>query len=86
VSTHGVRARSSRNTDPIQAHEIQSPGIVRGFLFGGRVVDVRFGSKADMTPMNCDVCFTPNNGHSRVWSECRLSARSGHLDFLAFDF
>jgi hypothetical protein len=27
------------------------------------LIDVRFGSLADVTLMNCDVCFTPESGH-----------------------
>ena len=40
-----------------------SPSIVRCFLFNNRVAYVRFGSEADVTPMNCDVCFTSESGH-----------------------
>jgi hypothetical protein len=40
--------------------------------------NVRFGSKAEETPMNCDVCFTPESGQPTNELACRLSARSGH--------
>jgi len=56
----------------------QSPGIVWGFLFRDRVVDVRFGSKADMTLSHSDVCFTPGSGHSSVRRKCPLSAHIRH--------
>jgi len=35
-------------------------------------------SKADMTPSNCDVRFTPESGHSPTRSGCLLWAKSGH--------
>jgi hypothetical protein len=34
-----------------------------GLFFCDRVVDVRFESLADVTPLNCDVCFIPESGH-----------------------
>jgi hypothetical protein len=44
-------------------------GHTRSFVCGG-LDEVRFGSsnvcygsKADMAPWICDVCFTPENGH-----------------------
>jgi hypothetical protein len=40
--------------------------------------DVCFGSKAEIRPLNHDVCFTPESGHQEVWRRCPLSARSGH--------
>ena len=40
-------------------------------------VDVRFGSKADMTLLNFDVRFTPKSGHSPTRSGCLLWAISG---------
>jgi hypothetical protein len=40
--------------------------------------DVRIGSKADLAPSNCDVCFTPKSGHSSRQSECLLYAKIGH--------
>jgi len=47
-----------------------------GFLVNGRVADVRFGSKADMTLSYYDVCFTPESGHRSVNLACRLCAKS----------
>jgi hypothetical protein len=41
-------------------------------------VDVRFGSKADVTVSPLDVRFTPESGHLQCTSPCPLSARSGH--------
>jgi hypothetical protein len=35
---------------------------------------VRFGSKADMTPADCDVRFTPESGHPSTQSKCPLWA------------
>jgi hypothetical protein len=40
--------------------------------------DVRFGSKADVTPLDCDVRFAPESGHSPTRSGCPLWARSRH--------
>jgi hypothetical protein len=37
---------------------------------------VRFGSKADMTPSNCDVRFTLESGHSWTPSQCPSWAKS----------
>ena len=34
--------------------------------------DVRFGSKADVTLLNFDVCFTPKSRHSTALSRCPL--------------
>jgi len=42
-------------------------------------VDVRFGSKADVTLLNFDVRFTPESGHSSRQSECPLCAISRHM-------
>jgi hypothetical protein len=41
-------------------------------------VDVRFGSKADVTLLNFNVRFTPKSGHRRVTVGCPLCATSGH--------
>jgi hypothetical protein len=38
-------------------------------------IDVRLGSLADMTPLNSDVRFTPESGHSRLRLECPLCAK-----------
>jgi hypothetical protein len=38
--------------------------------------DVRLGSKAEMTPSDCDVRFTPNSGHPSAQSKCPLWAKS----------
>jgi hypothetical protein len=43
------------------------------------VAHVRFGSKAEVTPVNCDVCFTPESGRATAVEECPLSAGSGHF-------
>jgi len=43
---------------------------------------VRFGSLADIRPLNSDVRFTPNSGHQEDRPRCPLSANSGHLDLL----
>jgi hypothetical protein len=43
-----------------------------------RDLDVRFGSKAEVTPSDCDVRFTPESRHSSWQSECQLSAISRH--------
>ena len=42
------------------------------------MVDVRFGSKADMCGAKCHVRFTPESGHVQCNSACPLSANSGH--------
>ena len=34
--------------------------------------NVADGSEADMTPLNFDVCFTPESGHSPTRSGCLL--------------
>jgi hypothetical protein len=39
-------------------------------------LNVRFGSKADILVLKCDVCFTPKSGHCRPTVECPLSAKS----------
>ena len=39
---------------------------------------IRFGSKADVTLLNFDVCFTPESGHPSTQSKCPLCAKSGH--------
>ena len=36
------------------------------------VADVRFGSKADMAALICDVRFAPNSGHCQHSYECML--------------
>jgi hypothetical protein len=33
------------------------------FLLRGRFADVRYGSEADITPFNSDVCSSPEHGH-----------------------
>jgi hypothetical protein len=43
----------------------------------GRVLNVRFGSKADIAACLSDVRFTPESGHVQCNSECPLSAKSG---------
>jgi len=49
-------------------------------------LNVRFGSKADVTLLNFDVRFTPESGHSPTRSGCLLWAMCGRLrvgkDFL----
>jgi hypothetical protein len=47
-------------------------------------VNVRFGSKADMTPRNLDVRFTPKSGHRLSVLACPLCAKRGHQDY-SFD-
>jgi hypothetical protein len=44
----------------------------------GKAANVRFGSKADMTPFKRDVRFTPESGHFGRRSACLLCA-----DFVA---
>src|SRR5262245_31396018 len=39
---------------------------------------VRFWSKADICSAKRHVRFTPESGHVRCTSECRLRAKSGH--------
>jgi len=34
--------------------------------------DVRYGSKADIAPVKCDVRFTPKSGHSLARQHVRL--------------
>ena len=46
-----------------------------GLLKG--LVDVRFGSKADMCSAKGHVRFTPESGHVQCTSPCPLSANSG---------
>jgi len=43
-----------------------------------RYLNVRFGSKADVTLLNFDVRFTPESGHSPTRSGCLLWATSRH--------
>jgi hypothetical protein len=40
--------------------------------------DVRYGSKADIAPVKCDVRFTPKSGHCRTTLGCPLCAKSRH--------
>ena len=40
--------------------------------------DVRFGSKADIKPLNHNVRFAPESGHQAVSPRCPLCANSGH--------
>src|SRR5262252_8098043 len=44
------------------------------------LVDVRFGSKADIAACLINVRFTPKSGHRNSVVECPLSAKSGHSD------
>ena len=46
--------------------------------WAGALVDVRFGSLADILTIPRHVRFTPNNGHSSVQAGCPKSANSGH--------
>jgi hypothetical protein len=46
-----------------------------------RKADVRFGSKADILVLKCDVRFTLQSGHHLSRLECPLSANSGHSLF-----
>src|SRR6516165_8282970 len=43
-----------------------------------RLVDVRFGSKADVARCQADFRFTPESGHSLSELGCLLCAKSGH--------
>jgi len=61
----------------------QVGGIVAGQTGGLEVVrlalvNVRFGSKADIEVRLPDVRFTPESGHWNSVVECPLCARSGH--------
>jgi len=42
-----------------------------------RTWDVRYGSKADVTPLNFDVRFIPESGHPSAQSKCLLWAING---------
>jgi hypothetical protein len=42
------------------------------------MTDVCFGSKADMTPANFDVRYSPKSGHWLSTAGCPLCAKSGH--------
>src|SRR5262249_11093925 len=42
------------------------------------LLNVRFGSKADIQPCLSDVCFTPNSGHWLSAVGCPLCAKSRH--------
>jgi hypothetical protein len=42
-------------------------------------LNVRLGPKAEVTPLDCDVRFTPNSGHSPTRSGCLLWANNGHF-------
>ena len=42
------------------------------------LADVRFGSGADIRPLNHDVCFTPKTGHRATGPQCPLRAISDH--------
>jgi hypothetical protein len=44
-----------------------------------KLINVRFGSQADILRCGSDVCFIPKSGHSSVASKCPLSANSGHV-------
>jgi hypothetical protein len=50
------------------------PLLCPGFFFCDRVVNVHFGSKAEVPPVNYDVCFIPESGHRSV-SSIELRAR-----------
>ena len=41
--------------------------------------DVRVWSKADVTLLNFDVCFTPKSRHSTALSRCPLWAKLRHM-------
>jgi hypothetical protein len=47
-------------------------------LFEFDVVDIRFGSKADIGGSLANVCFTPNSGHRISAAKCPLCAKSRH--------
>jgi hypothetical protein len=42
------------------------------------LVNVRFGSKADMPQRQTNVRFTPESGHGLGRQRCLLCAKSGH--------
>jgi hypothetical protein len=49
----------------------------------GEVINSRnIDRTANMTVMNCDVCFTPESGHGSALAQRPLSAISGHRNFL----
>ena len=53
VSATNSAVRSSRSTDlGFYLQHIQSPGIVRGFLFSGRVANFRDGSRLCENPVD----------------------------------
>jgi hypothetical protein len=45
---------------------------------------VSLGSKADVTPLNFDVCFTPESGHSTTPSRFRKRAIRRHMQCSSF--
>src|SRR5215470_7433947 len=56
------------------AGQSNTPKTARWGRLSG-LVDVRFGSKADIAARQCDVRFTPKSGHSSAQSPCLLSAK-----------
>ena len=46
--------------------------------FARHRTSVSFGSLANITPLNGDVCFAPETGHRLAALPCPLSAISGH--------
>jgi len=50
--------------------------VVANFASEGAAPHVRFGSKAEVTPLDCDVRFTSENGHSPTRLGCLLWAIS----------
>lgn len=72
---------------PYEGHRFGVPVSKRAGSMRSRrkVSDVRSGSKADMTRLDCDVGYTPESGHRADVLECPPSGRSGHRhDQLAF--
>jgi hypothetical protein len=53
-------------------------GRDNGFL-GNAALDVRSGSKADLSVPNSDVGFSPMSGHHQLGPACPKSARRRHL-------
>src|SRR5262252_7950108 len=60
------------------AGQSNTPKTARWGRLSG-LVDVRFGSKADIGVRPRNVRFTPESGHWNPVVECPLCAKSGHM-------
>jgi hypothetical protein len=72
------RARDGSNRGRRAVHSLRLHGSRTNSHRLAHSVDVRFGSKADMTLLNFDVRFTPESGHPSTQSKCPLWANRRH--------